>query len=343
MTSDLTSARASRRCTRTFVWAALWLMAARCADPASAQTSGSAAASKPGTHLITLGTIAGPASRARRAQSSNLLIVNGALYVVDAGDGVARRLAEAGINIRDIGTVFITHHHDDHTAGLGTLMSVAWDQQRTEPINVYGPPGSEALVNAAVQYFTLSSSLRIRDGGRTVPIARVFVGHDRGAGLIYQDANVKVTAVENTHFQFHETGPASANEKSYSYRVETPDRVIVFTGDTGPSDAVTELASGADLLVSEVNSVDARMNEMIRDGRWQVMSERERAGIMTQAARGHLSPEDVGRMAARAGVKTVVLTHLTFTPNEADYAAWADEVRKRFSGRVVVADDLMEF
>jgi ribonuclease BN (tRNA processing enzyme) len=48
-------------------------------------------------------------------------------------------------------------------------------------------------------------------------------------------------------------------------------------------------------------------------------------------------------MAARAGVKTVVLTHLTFTPNESEYTAWADEVRRHFSGRVVVADDLMEF
>ena len=47
-------------------------------------------------------------------------------------------------------------------------------------------------------------------------------------------------------------------------------------------------------------------------------------------------------MAARAGVKTVVLTHLTFTPNDTGYAAWADEVKKHFSGRVVVADDLME-
>jgi ribonuclease BN (tRNA processing enzyme) len=58
-----------------------------------------------------------------------------------------------------------------------------------------------------------------------------------------------VTAVENTHFHFHEMGPASASEKSYSYRFETPDRVIVFTGDTGPSDAVTELARGADLPI----------------------------------------------------------------------------------------------
>jgi ribonuclease BN (tRNA processing enzyme) len=322
----------------------LCVVAAVCAGSASAQTGGSAAAaSKRGTRLITLGTIAGPGPRARRAQSSNLLIVNGALYVIDAGDGVTRRLAEAGINIRDIGTIFITHHHDDHTAGLGTLMSVAWDQQRTDPIHVYGPPGTEALVNAAVQYFTLSSNLRIRDGGRTVPIARVFIGHDRGVGVIYQDANIKVAAVENTHLQFHETDTASANEKSYSYRFETPDRVIVFTGDTGPSDVVTELAKGADLLVSEVNSFDARMAEMIKDGRWQAMTDKERTGITTQATRGHLSPEDVGRMAARAGVKMVVLTHLTFTPNEADYDAWADEVRRRFSGRVVVANDLMEF
>src|SRR3989441_7417734 len=104
------------------------------AHECTAQTSPSP--SKVGTRLITLGTTAGPPPRAHRAQSSNLLIVNGALYVVDAGDGVARRLAKAGINVRDVGTVFLTHHHDDHTAGLGTLMSVAWDNQRTQPINV---------------------------------------------------------------------------------------------------------------------------------------------------------------------------------------------------------------
>ena len=101
-------------------------------------------------------------------------------------------------------------------------MSVAWDQQRTEPIDVYGPPGTEALVKAAVEYFTLSANLRIRDGGRTVPIARVFLGHDRGVGVIYQDANIKVTAVENTHFQFHQTDTASANEKSYPTALRHP-------------------------------------------------------------------------------------------------------------------------
>jgi ribonuclease BN (tRNA processing enzyme) len=95
---------------------------------------------KMGTRLITLGTLSGPPPRAHRAQSSNLLTINGTHYVIDAGDGVARRIAKAGINVRDIGTIFVTHHHDDHTGGLGMLMSVAWDAQRKAPINVYGPP-----------------------------------------------------------------------------------------------------------------------------------------------------------------------------------------------------------
>jgi ribonuclease BN (tRNA processing enzyme) len=296
---------------------------------------------KAGTRLITLGTSGGPPPRAHRAQSSNLLIVNGALYVVDAGDGVARRLAKAGINVREIGTVFITHHHDDHTAGLGTLLSVAWDQNRTKPINVYGPHRTVELVKAAVQYFTISAEIRIADGGRTVPIAQVFFGHNIGTGVVYQDANVKVTAVENSHFDFHE-GPASGKHKSYSYRFETPDRVIVFTGDTGPSDAVTELAKSADLLVSETSSCQGRMQEMVDDGRWQAMTSSEQAGITRQMTQGHMALDEIGKMAASADVKTVVLSHLTHK-RDGDYTPWAEEVKKHFSGQVLIAKDLMEF
>jgi ribonuclease BN (tRNA processing enzyme) len=124
-----------------------------------------------GTRLVTLGTVAGPPPRPHRAQSSNLLIVNGTLYIIDAGDGAARRIAKAGFNVRDVGTIFITHHHDDHTAGLGTLMSVAWDGQRTTPINVYGPPRTEDLVKAAVQYFSISAEIRSR--GQSIDVGIV--------------------------------------------------------------------------------------------------------------------------------------------------------------------------
>jgi ribonuclease BN (tRNA processing enzyme) len=307
---------------------------------ATAQTPPSTQAA---TRLITLGTLAGPFPNPRRAQSSNLLIVNGSYYVVDAGDGVVRRLAEAGIAIREIGTIFITHGHDDHTAGLGTLMSVAWDFNRTKPINVYGPPGIEALVKAAVQYFTMSSELRISDGGRSVPIDRVFFGHDVGTGTIYQDDNIKVTAVENTHFKLHQAGPAVGKYKSYSYRFDAPDRAVVFTGDTGPSEQLTELAKGADLLVSEINSVEDRKQQLINNGQWSVMTAAQQAGILRQATEAHLTADAIGKMAKTADVKTVVLTHLTERPGSDDYTPWADEVKKHFSGQVLVAKDLMEF
>src|SRR5262249_4238106 len=83
------------------------------AEEGSAQSPG--AVLKAGTRLITLGTAGGPVPRAKRAQSSNLLIVNGTPYLIDAGDGVARRLAKLKFNLRSLGTIFITHGHNDHT------------------------------------------------------------------------------------------------------------------------------------------------------------------------------------------------------------------------------------
>jgi ribonuclease BN (tRNA processing enzyme) len=194
---------------------------------------------------------------------------------------------------------------------------------------------------SAVQYFTISADLRIADGGRTTPIGQLFFGHDVGTGVIYKDTNITVTAIENTHFDFQKIA-ASARQKSYSYRFDTPDRVIVFTGDTGPTDALVELSRGADLLVSEANSVEERMQDYVKSGQWQLMTSEEQVQIKRQMAEGHLSTDDVGKMAARAGVKAVVLTHLTWKADD-DYSTWADEVKKHFSGPVLIAKDLKEF
>ena len=292
--------------------------------------------------LITLGTAGGPSLTPGRAQTSHLLTVNGTYYVVDAGDGVARRMARAGADVRKVGIIFLTHHHDDHTAGLGTLMSLAWDGRRTEPINVYGPPRTKELVDATVRYCGISADIRIADGGRSVPLDKVFFGHDVGIGEVYQDDNIRVSAAENTHFSFHR-GDAAGRYKSYSYRFETPDRVIAFTGDTGFSAAVTELAKDADILVTETSSCDERKNSMIKDGRWQAMSTAEQEGIMRQATQGHMSLDGIGKLATQAGVRKVVLSHLTRRTGTEDYEPWAEEVRNHFSGEVVVAEDLMEF
>src|SRR5215204_2298499 len=102
------------------------------AGECQAQSSKAGASPKSGTRLITLGTRSGPTPTVGRAQSSNLLIVNGAHYVIDAGDGVTRRLTRLKTNFRDIGNIFITHPHSDHTSGLGALMTVMYDAGRAD-------------------------------------------------------------------------------------------------------------------------------------------------------------------------------------------------------------------
>lgn len=308
-----------------------------------AQVGAGASMPKSGTRLITLGTRSGPTPMIGRAQSSNLLVVNGAQYLIDAGDGVTRRLIRLGTNFRTIEDVFITHPHSDHTGGLGALMGLIYDMTRTKPVNIYGPPGTAASVQGLLQFLTVSSEIRISDGTNATVVSKLFSGHDTGVGTIFQDANVRVTAVENTHFHFPPGSPGYGKYKSYSYRFDTPDRSVVFTGDTGPSDAVTQLAKGADMLVSEAtNPIDEFKEGLIKSGRWPAMTPEEQAGMIRHHIEEHLLPEEIGKMAAGAGVKTVVLTHLQPSPNN-DYGRYVELVKKSFSGQILVAKDLMEF
>jgi ribonuclease BN (tRNA processing enzyme) len=310
-----------------------------------AQPSGTAAPQKSGTRLITLGTRAGPNPTVWRAQSSNLLVVNGTPYVIDAGDGVTRRLTRLGTNFRAIDNIFITHPHSDHTSGLGALMSVIYDANRTKLVDIYGPPGTAASVQGLLAFLAVNSDIRISDGTKVVPSGQVFSGHDTGAGTIYQDSNLKVTAVENSHFHFQPGSPGYGKYKSYAYRFDTPDRSVVFTGDTGPSDAVAALAKGADLLVSEVTaSTDEYKEQQMKSGRWQTMTPEQQAGSIRHMMEEHLTTEEVGKLAARAGVKTVVLTHLPAASDpKDDYKRFAEQIKSQFSGPVLIARDLMEF
>jgi ribonuclease BN (tRNA processing enzyme) len=308
-----------------------------------AQTS--VAPQKSGTRLITLGTRAGPNPTVWRAQSSNLLVVSGTPYVIDAGDGVTRRLTRLGTNFRAIDNIFITHPHSDHTSGLGALMSVIYDANRTKPVDIYGPPGTAASVQGLLAFLAVNSDIRISDGTKIIASAQVFSGHDTGSGIIFQNANLKVTAVENTHFHFPPGSPGYGKYKSYAYRFDAPDRSVIFTGDTGPSDAVVALAKGADLLVSEVTaSIDEYKEQQMKTGRWQTMTPEQQAGAVRHMTQEHLTTEEVGKMAARAGVRTVVLTHLPASNDpKDDYQRFVEQVRTQFSGPVLIASDLMEF
>ena len=311
-------------------------------DAALAQSANQGATPPTGVRLITLGTTAGPLPRKDRAQFSNALIVNGTPYLIDAGDGVARRLVQAGIDFTKVGRVFITHNHGDHTMGIPNLISVQWQYNRREPVVFYGPPGTEETVKAAVAFAGVDATIRLSET-QVTPIEKIVEAHNVGTGQIYQDGNITVTAVENTHFHFKEGSPAHGKFKSYSYRFQAGNKSIVFTGDTGPSEAVTDLAKGADILVSEALSLDEIKARIEKSGQWQKMTEDERKGWYHHMSEEHMTPDDVGKMATAAGVKMLVMSHLSSSGKDNDdYARFVTAASKFYSGRIVVAKDLME-
>src|ERR1051325_1265229 len=164
--------------------------------------AGQAPTAKPRTRLVTLGTRSGPFPAGARAQSANAVIVGETVDLVDAGDGVARRMAEADLAIRNIDAIFLTHLHDDHTTGLVPLLSVEYQLDRAKPVAIFGPPSTEQLVKSAEQFLTINADIRVSEGTRARGIAGLFIGHDVRPGVVFRDANIAVRAVENNHFHF---------------------------------------------------------------------------------------------------------------------------------------------
>ncbi|MDE2451383.1 MAG: MBL fold metallo-hydrolase, partial [Gammaproteobacteria bacterium] len=116
------------------------------------------------TRIILLGTNGGPTVNAQRAEPASLLVVAGVPYLIDAGAGVARQIALSGFEPPLVRTIFITHHHIDHDAGLSSLMSVAWfdpawDDHSLPPVQMYGPPATQFLARAALEYLSVSERI----------------------------------------------------------------------------------------------------------------------------------------------------------------------------------------
>ena len=312
--------------------------------PVSAAQGEGRPADPQGDRIVLLGTQGGPIPNAARSGSASLLVVSGTPYLIDAGEGVVRQLGAAGFGPAQVRKILITHHHVDHNAGLSPLIALSWfgaafSGKDLQPVEIVGPAGTEFLLKSALEYLSVSERT-FGQIGKLAASSAMFAARDiANPGVVFDDGPVRVTAAENTHYRHGSAGPDGKPDKSLSYRFDTPSGSVVFTGDTGPSDALVELARGADVLVSEISMqfvqpplpeaaampVDPKLLEQMR---WHHTEQ-------------HLTPEAVGQLATKAGVGMVVLTHLVPGGKSSEPSRYAAEVAKHFSGRIVVGEDLM--
>lgn len=350
------------------LWLAFFPLLAVQAIPSSAQSPAPAKVdtTAPGTKLIILGTAGGPPLRRERSEPANLVQIGGRSYLFDAGLGTVRRLLDAGIRPETISTVFITHHHPDHDIDLAALIANdvfahPW-YPGLGPWRIYGPPGTQEMVAAALSYIAIPMGVFHAEGldgkGGEAPTkasgapwtsyladsgaAQWFIAENLVAeGLVFSDDKVRVYAARNNHYALLPADRDNSSMISYSYRIETADKTIVFTGDTGASPAVARLAKGADIIVSEVMNPQktiAGLKMLAQQNHW---SPAELQHAIDHMLAEHMTPQQVGRLATEAGARSVVLSHFVpGLPDGSDSAEDVAGVKKTFSGNVSAAHDL---
>ncbi|HEX6642638.1 MAG TPA: MBL fold metallo-hydrolase [Thermoanaerobaculia bacterium] len=252
-----------------------------------------------------------------RAGASTVVIAGDAWFVVDAGRGATMRIAATDLQYAKMGGVFLTHLHSDHTAGLPDLFTTSWQfGRKTAPLELYGPKGTKKLANAMLDFFAEDIHLR-RDVLEKHPAAGATIRtHIVREGVVYDDGKVKITAFAVDHRPV---------EHAFGYRFEADGQVVVISGDTRPTDNLVKYAKGADVLVLE-----AYLPEHF--------DRVDTPEVAARLKRYHTSAEEAGELAARAGVRKLVLTHLI--PGNAD-ATFRERAARAFSGEIVVGTDLL--
>ncbi|MGZ5483065.1 MAG: MBL fold metallo-hydrolase, partial [Pyrinomonadaceae bacterium] len=264
------------------------------------------------TRIILLGTKGGPTlGTIGRSIFATLILINDVPYLIDCGYGVSRQMINAGVALNRLRYIFITHHHSDHNLEYGPLLYNAWITSQPIKIDTYGPTGLSKLTSDFFAYQKFDMDTRIADEGLMDPHNLITAHEFNQSGVVMQNADVRVTSLRVRH------PPIT---QSYAYRFDGKDRSIVISGDTAYMPELAEFAKGADVLVHEVMFLPA-IDKLIRQN---AGATRLRAHLLAS----HTSAEDVGRIAARAGVKTLVLTH--FVPGNDPSITdeqWAEGVR----------------
>lgn len=276
-----------------------------------------------------------------RGHSGVVLSIEGRHYLLDIGHGTTRQLVRANVDPSTVNNVFISHLHFDHIEDTAYFVISTWMSNRAEKLHIHGPPGTRDFVDHLLEKGAfkadISARAQYKQRADTLEMVRPVV-HEFGPGPVFDDGVVKVEAQYVDHIP-------SEILHCFGFRVEAAGKVIAFSGDTKPCEAMVQLGRGADLLIHECTFPE------------EALEFRRRTNIGTYA---HTSPTELGKLATRAGVKSLVATHFghfdTTSPVMKRYLARhmpielvgpdfmesvVRDIRKHYDGPLHIAHDLM--
>jgi ribonuclease BN (tRNA processing enzyme) len=283
------------------------------------------------TRVVMLGT-GTPRPDPNRSGPATAIIVNGTPYLIDFGAGVIRRttaafekgvtaLGFAGVNIK---TAFLTHMHSDHTIGYPDLVFTPWVMGRNEPLDVYGPKGITAMTEHMLKAWQVDIEGRVNGLGSHDPEGCKVNAREIAPGVVHRDCNVTVTAFSVQHGEM---------VNSFGYRFDTPDRAIVISGDTTPTQTLLDHSRGCDVLIHEAYSMETHRRVSLRAQEYR--------------RRHHTSSIELAKIANDVKPGLRVIYHRSNMGGPAESAdseqVLLDEIRQSYAGCVVMGHDLDVF
>ena len=277
--------------------------------------------------VVLLGTKGGPRMEKGLSWSTcSVIEVDGHPYIIDCGLGVTRQFVEAGYSLSQVDNIFITHHHSDHNLEFGPLVHTLWTSGTSYHVNVYGPKGTQNLLDGFLKSLEIDINVRIEDEKQR-DLASIIKVSEISEGLVMEDERVKVTALKVVH---------GLLENCFAFKFETKDKKVVFSGDTIYFPPLIEFSKDADLLVHEV---------MLERG-INVLAERlkkVKPNLIDHLMISHTTAEDAAKLAKEANVKHMVFNHyVPHIPKEFPNSEFVDAAKRVWDGKITAGYDLCE-
>jgi ribonuclease Z len=272
------------------------------------------------TFRVTLLGTGAPPPRLDRFGPSTLVEVGEEKFIFDAGRGAMQRLHQLAIPFSEISGLFLTHHHSDHVVGFPDLWLTGWIGrpwgQRAQPLPVYGPEGTQQMM----EHLPLAFHVDIRVRSRSYPPDGVRLdAHEIRQGAVFDRDDIRISAFEVDH--------GGEGLPAYGYRIDYQGRSAVLSGDTTFNENLIDHAQGADLLVHEVTAVSGKAAEDPQQ--------------LKRIGANHTTPEQAGEVFARVRPKLAVYNHLLLF-GSARPEDLIPATRPKYDGRLIVGEDLLQ-